>query len=994
MMERLSSMPNNLINNSKKLLFTCLCSVSLSSCLSLPKSPICFQSYEKTTLTMLQENEIYLCCQSDQECIEGIEKTIVFSIEEKEEVDILLQKVACNENSICSVTMSSQEEEVTECETDSDCTENKVCYLNQCVFDTEADTDFDGVPNDADNCPEAFNPQLNDCDRNGLGDACDQAGPCGSRWSGQTVNYIDMRRELPQPCLYLEVEGTNFRPHTNYQGSFEGELPQALDGITLGRILGFIGAEGDETDGSCKLFDGKHGSVYQKHPHFVKRLRLLDLEADEISEDLFIKPRASLEGRVLRNGVLANQAEHGGIKVRILGASRRATLTDAWGRFKLEGLEPGDDYQVIMSSEGYGSQRLQGLSLDAGQNVFLSTEGLITLSSRSEQLGLSQSGRCQTSLTDQDCEEEAPLGCGDPCGGGGALPSICLGELICAPTQLGWGTQLNKSENGEQTQRDIIVSLRVLNMPIEEDRLFTPLSLQPTLLISPSLGSETVSITMQADDDLLIEQEGLSPLYYKRYRWTGRLDINELYTFVVNAGDPNRILSARFVNVAIDETLSDEPFQLNFDLSPSRTYDETGELDEDADGIIDSVDPDLDGDGTANDFDVAPRDPYRALAAVIEGQDSPELDSDDDGDGLSDLEEILSGVDGVQSPPNHSQSDLLGSLEVLSGDANRISELSATVAQRDFTAPHHRWANQREGGLSFILNPSTSMDQTELRIKYEVPLPVPLEITAKERLYYVMSRWSATLVEKNCPLERSYQDEMMSSSRTCFIKDSIFNCEDTHGLDYVVCSAEFTINQSQDQITEPIELSIFAVDSLPNLFEVIEPIEVSTPCEKLCLADHSEPQSLYGLLRKSFATTPTGACLFEESAGEEFVQALRARPSLLRELVAQCQPLETSTQEPLFELSSCDPEPLVDQQGKYYVLNQVSDIERPLACDGAFERLWLWGSAPKLIFDDACRAALITEGASLSLHLQNQDGELIKVTLPLQVGDQIGRCAP
>ena len=147
---------------------------------------------------------------------------------------------------------------------------NKVCYLRQCVNNTEADLDLDGLPNDGDNCPETFNPQQDDCDENGIGDACDQAGRCGTKWTGQAVNYINMQRDLPQPCLYLEVEGTNFRPSTNYQGSFDGELPGTLDGVNPGRMLGFIGADGDETDGSCKLFEGEHGSVYQKRPHFVK----------------------------------------------------------------------------------------------------------------------------------------------------------------------------------------------------------------------------------------------------------------------------------------------------------------------------------------------------------------------------------------------------------------------------------------------------------------------------------------------------------------------------------------------------------------------------------------------------------------------------------------------------------------------------------------------------------------------------------------------------
>src|SRR3990172_2645712 len=35
------------------------------------------------------------------------------------------------------------------------------------------DTDDDGVPDDQDNCPDISNPEQEDSDNNGLGDACD-----------------------------------------------------------------------------------------------------------------------------------------------------------------------------------------------------------------------------------------------------------------------------------------------------------------------------------------------------------------------------------------------------------------------------------------------------------------------------------------------------------------------------------------------------------------------------------------------------------------------------------------------------------------------------------------------------------------------------------------------------------------------------------------------------------------------------------------------------
>ena len=977
----------------------CFCLLLFSACLSLPKSPTCYQSYEVITLEMLKNDEVSLCCESDSQCKEGIENAAVFSGEaEREELSELLRELTCDERSICSVVQHTEGGEmagemgIIPCNTDSDCPQDQECLLNQCVNDVEADDDFDGVPNRVDNCPGVSNAQQDDCDMNGLGDACDPAGPCGGKLSGQTVHFVELRRELPEPCIFLELEGTNLRTQGNSQGSFEVPLPRSIDHLEERRMLGFIGRGINSEAGECKSFDGEHGSVYQRQTFFTKRLASREEGESDLIQDLFIKPRARLEGRVLRDGALPNKADHGGIKVRAIGASRQATLTDSWGRFRLEGLEPGDDYLIVISSEGYESKRIEGVSLSEGQVSILGTEGLVSLASSGGAIGLSQNGRCQSSLIDLSCTESSSAGCGDPCGGGGSLPSSCLGDLICVPSQWGWGSQLSKSETQVREQKELIISLRVLHMPLTEgDERFQALSLSPTLLISPSFGTETVLISLQADDDEVIEQEGLPTLTYKRFRWSGRLASDDLYTFIVNAGDSQRILTGRYVNVALDESLSEDPREFFFDLSPTRTFDVDGALDEDRDGVLDHEDVDQDGDGVLDQFDVSPHDPYRALSPLVEAQESPELDSDDDGDGLSDLEEFLSGEDGLQSPPNETQGEQFSSVVIISGEQSRVTQREYPSVQRNYSSSEPRWPNQRGSALRFRVSPRASDDQADLKVRYTVPIRVPLELSADERLLKMTSRWSATLVEENCPLLSSEDPE--SATRSCIVKDSVFVCEGAQGLDYLMCSTEFSIDKAESPLSEDTLFSIFVVDHLPTNFGIIDSLSLFPPCDRLCFADHSEPQNVYGLLRRAFAVSEVGTCLFEESVSEEVEQVYRARPSLFRELMAECVALEHNGQS-LMAFETCEPEPLVDEQGRAYALTGLSDLEWPVECDRALEGLSRWTESPSLTLDESCRTALRLAESSFTFTLQNSAGERVELSLPLGIGDLLGRCEP
>jgi hypothetical protein len=74
------------------------------------------------------------------------------------------------------------------------------------------------------------------------------------------------------------------------------------------------------------------------------------------------------------------------------------------------------------------------------------------------------------------------------------------------------------------------------------------------------------------------------------------------------------------------------------------------ENDLDGDGLTDDVDPDVDGDGTANGDDRFPRDAREHLDTDGDGLGN-DTDLDDDDDGLLDAEEISLGTDGVLTDP-------------------------------------------------------------------------------------------------------------------------------------------------------------------------------------------------------------------------------------------------------------------------------------------------------------------------------------------------------
>ena len=67
---------------------------------------------------------------------------------------------------------------------DFSCDPVYIFQLGECVVDIEEDQDFDGIPDEVDNCREVENTTQADCDQDGLGDAGDEESICGITVSG------------------------------------------------------------------------------------------------------------------------------------------------------------------------------------------------------------------------------------------------------------------------------------------------------------------------------------------------------------------------------------------------------------------------------------------------------------------------------------------------------------------------------------------------------------------------------------------------------------------------------------------------------------------------------------------------------------------------------------------------------------------------------------------------------------------------------------------
>jgi len=960
-------------------------SLSLHACYSLPSSPYCYSSYDSISIEQIKRDQFNLCCTTTQDCTialkthftqEGTEETEVIELRE------VINKVECP-HQVCSYkTESNDMNRSRSCEDGSDCPNAQFCILGYCETDPYADQDFDGVPTDVDNCPDISNAQQNDCDDNGVGDACDPAGPCQGSLIGQTTPFIDGRFELPIPCLHIELEGENIRVRANEQGSYNMTLPK-LSGER--RVLGFIGAGLDSAGVNCSSFDGLHGSVFSNVPIFEQRITFDNNQGEAMSRDLAFAPRGALHGRVLKADQHPMNGTHNGIRVRLLGLSRRATITNHLGYFKFEGLEPSTQYTIAVSSEGYDRERFNDITVKEGQTTQLFSGEQIVVTTDEEQPSLQTEGRCRVSLTQMTCNDDDSDDCGTICGGSGDLPSSCFDGLICVPNAWGEGLSLQPQEVSQMIEKEVVIEVKILNMP--KDKSSKYLSLTPRLVISSVLSGHTNHIELLEGEEEVIVQENLPDIYYQTYRWRGSLAQDDLYNVVAIAGDPTRLLTARQLHFALDTNPEREgPAMIQLNIAPRRSV-ELGQWDEDQDGILDINDLDQDGDGTLDEFDSDPRNPYQALEVLESCQSSAEQCTDDDNDGLSDTEELTFGADGqLSSPISNEMTSPLG-IQVTSGLMNRISGMRLAPNHWRLAYQESKLANLNGTPIRFNVAPRASDDQAPLNVMLKIPIKVPLELAIAYRRSAIGEQ-AFLLIDEACPIALS--DPMASIE--CLANILIVqaeSCDPLNGLPYTNCTIEFTLDDLEQPFTEEKHLSIWPIKNFVSLIQAPEERILRPICDQICLSDTHQSQPLYGLIRRSFAQNELGSCLSSSIADEA---PLSRRPLLLRELIAQCAPLSLGEED--WRTDHCQVEPLRDNRGVVYVLTKIIAQEWPDDCTEVNEALLVSGEDPVLVATETCREAIKISGATLTVQLDNGAGERSIIEYQVQVGDELGRCLP
>ena len=220
----------------------------------------------------------------------------------------------------------------------NDCPPGYVCEQADCIIDVDLDRDVDGVPDAIDSCPDVSNPPQNDCDLDGIGDACDDDVQCGASISGYVRHYPNhAETSSPLPYAIVKIQGLDIATIADDFGQY------SLSGIPVGEWTievypppDFAGIRSD-IDGEPIAWAWQVISAVMHNDAFIK--------------DLLVRPPGQFGGRI----GLADRSitRYDGIKVTIITEDENfEVFSDRFGIFVSPSLNEGS-YRVNFSKEGY-----------------------------------------------------------------------------------------------------------------------------------------------------------------------------------------------------------------------------------------------------------------------------------------------------------------------------------------------------------------------------------------------------------------------------------------------------------------------------------------------------------------------------------------------------------------------------------------------------------------------------------------------------------------
>ena len=247
-----------------------------------------------------------------------------------------------------------------DCSDGSPCRLGYMCEGGECVIDVTLDRDLDGVPDAVDSCPDVSNPGQNDCDLDGIGDACDDDVQCGAQITGY-VKYWPEPTEDSSPLSFaiVKIQELDIATIADDFGQYSlSRIPVGEWTIEVYPPPDFAGIRSD-TDGEP-----------------ITRI-IFEIPAnrhnDAFIKDLLIRPTGQFRGRIILEDVPDFEPLHDGIKVTIITEDENFEVyTNQWGQFRSPSLHEGL-YRVNFSKEGY-----QPLSREA-EVIGLTTQTIFIL---------------------------------------------------------------------------------------------------------------------------------------------------------------------------------------------------------------------------------------------------------------------------------------------------------------------------------------------------------------------------------------------------------------------------------------------------------------------------------------------------------------------------------------------------------------------------------------------------------------------------------------